>query len=292
MRLDIRYATRFDYAHEVRESSNELRACPVSDDRQRLVSYRVTTTPTARVRSYVDYFGTRVDTFSVREPHQELEIVAEATVETRRPALLASSARMADLADPAFVDDHIEYLQRTEHTDWGPAIEAEARRRADPVGDDVASVVLSLHRTVGTALQYQPGSTYVGVSVDEVLARRVGVCQDFAHLVIAMCRSVGIPARYVSGYLFTVDDATGRDTDADVVHVQTHAWIEAAVPGHGWWPLDPTNRQEVSQRHVTIGRGRDYDDVAPFRGVFSGPGEHTMDVRVAMRRQSAAAAQQ
>ncbi len=101
---------------------------------------------------------------------------------------------------------------------------------------------------------------------------RVGVCQDFAHLAVAMCRSIGIPARYVSGYLFTTNDATGEDPEADVVRVQTHAWFEAAVPGVGWLALDPTNSSEVGLRHVTIGHGRDYDDVPPLRGSLRGRG--------------------
>jgi transglutaminase-like putative cysteine protease len=292
MRLDIRYATRFDYAEPVRESVNELRACPVGDHRQQLVAYRVTTTPSARVHATTDYWGTRVDAFCVREPHTRLEIVAEGTVETQRTPLLTASPRMGQLTDEAFVDAHVEYLSRTPHTDWGPGLEAEARRRAEAVGDDVISVILALYRTVGTTLTYAPGSTYVGVPVDEVLDRREGVCQDFAHLVIALCRSIGVPARYVSGYLFTADDSTGTDVEGDVAHVQTHAWIEAAVPGAGWWALDPTNRQEVGERHVKIGHGRDYDDVPPLRGIFSGPGAHELEVSVEMRRMSEAARQQ
>jgi transglutaminase-like putative cysteine protease len=93
-----------------------------------------------------------------------------------------------------------------------------------------------------------------------------------------------VPARYVSGYFFTVDDRTGAATDNDEVEVETHAWVEAAVPGVGWWAFDPTNRQTVGERHVTIGRGRDYDDVAPLRGVFNGAQEHELSVNVRMRR--------
>jgi transglutaminase-like putative cysteine protease len=292
VRLDIRYTTRFDYHSPVRESQNELRACPTTDDRQQLVAYRVTTHPAARIHSSTDYWGTRVDAFGIREPHRSLEVVAEATVETSRPRPLAASPRMTRLADPAFRDAHIEYLQPSTHANGGKAVAAEAARRAETVGDDVVSVILALHRTVGTTLEYAPGATYVGVDVDEVLARREGVCQDFAHLVIALCRSVGIPARYVSGYLFTVDDATGADTSDDVVHVQTHAWIEAAVPGAGWFALDPTNQQEVGERHVAIGHGRDYDDVPPLKGVFSGPPAHDLDVAVEMRRVAVQSQQQ
>jgi len=150
------------------------------------------------------------------------------------------------------------------------------------------SQLLAIHRSVNSQLAYVPGSTYVGVGVDEVFERSEGVCQDFAHLAIAMCRSVGIPARYVSGFLFTSDDATGSDDPGDiagdVVEVQTHAWFEASVPGFGWVALDPTNGREVQLRHVAIGRGRDYDDVAPLKGVYAGVAGHELQTGVEIRR--------
>ena len=105
-----------------------------------------------------------------------------------------------------------------------------------------------------------------------------------------MCRSIGIPARYVSGYLFTLSDASGDDVDVDVVRVQTHAWFEAAIPSFGWLALDPTNQQEVGLRHVKIGHGRDYDDVPPMRGVFAGGAVPDVDVTVEIRRMMAATA--
>ena len=284
MRLDIRYVTRFAYAGEVRESSNELRACPATNERQQLITYRVTTSPASRALSYVDHWGTRVDAFGIREPHTSLEVVAEATVETTPAPTPLSSPRMADVTDPAFADAHVEYTVPSAHTRWDEGIAAAARKRAVDVGDDVISIVLSLHRLVGATLTYTPGATYVGVPLPDVLQRREGVCQDYAHMTVAMCRSLGIPARYVSGYLFTVSDASGADATTDVVTVQTHAWIEAAIPGHGWWPLDPTNGIPVGERHVTIGHGRDYDDVPPLKGAFSGPVTHDLDVSVEMRR--------
>lgn len=284
MRLDIRYRCRFDYDGAVRESQNELRAVPLSDARQQLISARVTTTPAARVFTFTDYWGTRVDAFGVREPHTSLEVVAEASVETRRTPLLTAAPRFDSVLEPSFRDAHLEYLERTAHTAWGEGVAEEARRQAELAGPDLVSLVLALHRRVGATIAYVPGSTYIGVEVEEVLQRRQGVCQDFAHLAVAMCRSLGIPARYVSGYLFTADDAKGDDPEADVVRVQTHAWFEAALPGIGWLALDPTNATEVGLRHVKIGHGRDYDDVAPLRGVYSGGAACALDVAVEIRR--------
>jgi transglutaminase-like putative cysteine protease len=292
VKLDIRYRCSFEYGELVRESQNELRACPVTDARQTLLSYRVSTMPISRIFSYTDYWGTQVDTFGVREPHIYLEVVAEATVETRSTPLVGFSPRLDAVADAAFVDDHSEYLERTPHANWEERVVKEAAAQVELTGPEVVSVALGIHRRVGALLTYRPGATYVGMAVEEVLARGEGVCQDYAHLAIAMCRSVGLPARYVSGYLFTDDDATGADVDSDEVQVQTHAWFEVAIPDFGWLALDPTNRQAVGLRHVKIGHGRDYDDVSPLRGTYSGSKDATLEVGVEMRRLAAVQQQQ
>jgi transglutaminase-like putative cysteine protease len=283
VRLDIRYTTRFRYERPVSESQNELRACPATDHRQQLVHYHVTTTPSSRVSSYLDYWGTRVDTFGVRSPHDLLEVVADATVETATPVPPPEWVSLAALEDPRFKDAHLEFLQPSAHVAPGPAVRDAAQACREGVRDDVVSLATAIHDHVA-ALEYRSGATYVGVSVDQVHEAGGGVCQDFAHLAIALYREVGLPARYVSGYLFAVDDATGEDGGVDEVAVETHAWVETAIPGWGWLALDPTNSQPVGERHVTIGRGRDYDDVAPFRGVFSGAADHELEVAVTMRR--------
>jgi transglutaminase-like putative cysteine protease len=291
MRLDIRYRTSFTYENLVRESQNELRACPTSDEQQELIAYRVHTSPGAKVYSFTDYWGTRVDSFGLRLPHVALEVVAEASVETFQRPLLTVAPHLDALRDPSFVDTRYEYLQPSPHARWGRGIETEAIRQRDFVGDDVVSLVLALHRVTGARLTYARGTTDVGIEVEDVLAQGKGVCQDYAHLAVAFCRSQGIPARYVSGYLFTRDDSTRADVeDCDVVNVQTHAWFEAAIPGFGWLALDPTNQQEVGVRHVKIGHGRDYDDVQPLRGIFSGGATPSVDPTVEIRRVRASAA--
>ena len=281
MRLGIRYVTRFDYGGTVVESQNELRACPASDAHQQVVHYAVTTTPGSRVSSYTDYWGTRVDTFGVAAPHDHLEVVASATVETWPRPQPPADVPVAALTDPAWREAHLEHLQPSPHVTWGEGVRARARAIAGGAVD-VRGLLEGVETEVGR-LEYLRGRTEVGIDVEEVLAAGAGVCQDFAHLAIALLRAVGVPARYVSGYLFTSDDRTGADA-GDEVEVETHAWVEAAVPGGGWWPFDPTNRQPVDERHVAIGRGRDYDDVAPFRGIYSGPPEHELSVGVRMRR--------
>ena len=283
MRLDIRYVTRFAYGAPVVESQNELRAAPTSDAHQQVVHYRVTTTPATRIVSYTDYWGTRVDTFGVTGPHDELEVVASSTVETAARLGPSQDIPRAALDDVTWRDAHLEFLQRSPHVTWGPTVLDRAREVSVAGADGVRGLIEAVEAAVG-ALEYRRGRTTVGVDVDEVLTAGAGVCQDFAHLTIALLRVLGVPARYVSGYLYAADDATGQDVVGEEIDVETHAWVEAAVPGFGWWALDPTNRSTVGERHVTIGRGRDYDDVAPLRGVFNGAPDHELAVNVRMRR--------
>jgi len=288
MRFDIRYLTCFSYPEAVRESHNVLRACPSTDARQELLSYRVATTPGSRVYSYTDYWGTRVDVFGVTAPHDRLEVLVEATVETRQTGPLTACPRLSSLRDEDFVGEHQEYLEPSPHTRWKESLRREAEIRAANAGDDVVGAVLALHRAVATSLTYAPGSTYVGMDVNEVFTRRTGVCQDYAHLMIAMCRSVGVPARYVSGYLPTALGPRAKTATPATAEVTTHAWTEVAIPGSGWWGLDPTNQQEVTASHVKIAHGRDYDDVAPLRGVYHGPAAHRLDVSVRIAPQNGA----
>ena len=283
MRFDIRYRLAFEYENVVRHSQNELRACPLTDDHQLLLSYRVTSSPAARVHGFTDYWGTRVDAYGIREPHVAVEVVAEAAVETRQRPLMVASPRMSELTDPAFADEHAEYLAPTRHTAAGPRLAESADEIRSRGETDVVSLVLDVHRRTHRAIAYESGSTEIGITPDALLAGGRGVCQDYAHLSVALCRELGVPARYVSGYFFAADDRTGATVVGDSTEVQTHAWFEAAIPGAGWLALDPTNALAVGERHVAIGRGRDYDDVPPIRGVYAGGAAATLDAGVEMR---------
>jgi len=284
MRFDIRYRTRFTYEPAVSESHNELRACPVTDEFQRLVTYRVGVAPPARPLSFTDYWGTRVDAFGVRLPHRSLEVVAEATVETSPRPVVTYTAVIDDLNDVDFIARHHEFLQATRHTEWDDELLKLATDTVADTGPDVVLAAFGIHDLVRASLRYEKGATDIGTPVAEVYRIGAGVCQDYAHLAVALCRSVGIPARYVSGYLFSADDATAERTDKPVVHVQTHAWVEVAVPDAGWMSLDPTNGREVGELHVKVGHGRDYDDVSPFRGVHHGTTTVDLEAAVEIRK--------
>lgn len=283
MRLEIRYSNHFDYPDLVRESHNVLRACPTGDGTQRLVEYEVVTTPAARVLSYVDYWGTRVDAFGIRHPHRSLHVTARSIVETNDREVPAEGP-LDRYRDAAFLLGESAYLQRTAHTAWGSAVEEATRAAVGGVGSAVEAVA-AINEAVGRRLRYVSGVTEVGTDVNRIFDQGKGVCQDFAHLGVAMCRSVGIPARYVSGYLYAADSSVGAMPEQAEIEVQTHAWVEALVPGWGWWAFDPTNPEPVGPRHVKIGHGRDYDDVVPLRGVYHGPAEHGLGVSVRMSRE-------
>lgn len=290
MHLAIRYISRFEYDEPVRESHNMLRACPADTEHQRLLSYRVRTSPSARLMTFTDYWGTRVDAFGITEPHRFLQVIAEAAVETSP----APTADDVTVGLGAYDDDverrHAEYLQRTRHTTWNAGLADLAR---DAIGGEkrAEDAIVALERAVKQQLEYAPGTTYIGVDVAELVETGTGVCQDFAHLGIALARSVGMPARYVSGYLYASDQATGDVPSDAEVEIQTHAWFEVLIPGWGWRAVDPTNPGLVGERHVKIGHGRDYDDVMPLRGVFHGDPEHQLGVSVQISRDALSAMQ-
>jgi transglutaminase-like putative cysteine protease len=282
MRLEIRYVNEFTYHEPAWESHNLLRACPADMGPQRLLDYRVEVSPAARIHSYTDYWGTKVDEFGIIEPHTLLRVVAESTVETSEPP---TPDRGSDLdALDAVRGELSTYLRPSPHATWDDLIEEQAREAVDGISD-VADASLAVFDAAAKSLEYVPGATYVGMGLTDVLSQGKGVCQDFAHLGIAMYRSVGIPARYVSGYLYAADQTRAVAPDEAELSVQTHAWIEVFVPDHGWWALDPTNNQTVGELHVKIGHGRDYEDVMPLRGVYHGGAGHDLGVQVQISRE-------
>jgi transglutaminase-like putative cysteine protease len=281
MELRVRYQSQFSYPAPVRNSHNVLRACPAEDGGQRLLSYQLEINPPARVLSYIDAWGTRVDAFGIDEPHSELTVVAEsAALTTERPQPDDPVTRDECLV-PRFQEDHWDYLQPTRHTGWSPQL-AEAAQKTVAELDTVQGAVRAIEELVRSRLVYRPGATAIGVDVNRVFESGAGVCQDFVHLTLALLRAIQIPARYVSGYFYSEDSATGTLPSSDEIEVQTHAWVEVAVPGFGWWGVDPTNAAVAGERHLKIGHGRDYDDVLPLRGVYVGEVDHELAAGVTM----------
>ncbi len=270
VRYAIRYRCDFRYDDTVAESQNELRICPSSDARQTVVHAAVHTTPSARVLTTEDYWGTRVDAFGVRAPHGALTVEMTAVVDVKEPPVVQAEVPLAELADESFRDAHREELAASDMAVATDEVAALAKAAAEGV-TTVVGLGEALSASVEAHVEHETGVTEVGTSVTEVLHAGRGVCQDRAHLLVAMARTLGLPARYVSGYLCA--GPTGSDTT-------THAWVEIAVPGQGWHTLDPSDGGLDDQRRVIIGRGRDYADVAPLRGTYVGSDEHRCDVAV------------
>lgn len=281
MRLDIRYITRFVYSTPVWESQNSLRACPLDTEHQKRLTYQLDVDPVSTCRWYVDQWGTRVDTFGVIEPHTELVVSVESAVETTAPPEPAADAAVVDLYRDTAHGTLWTFLQSSRHTEWDGPIVTLAGEIVAAAGSLVAAI-RDIATAVNARLEYRPGTTTIGVSPTAVWDQRSGVCQDFAHVTIAMLRSQGIPARYVSGYFYASDVSGGGAPDSGEITVQTHAWVDVWIPDHGWWAIDPTNDLVAGERHVTVGQGRDYDDVLPMRGVYYGEAEHALATNVVM----------
>lgn len=280
MRVRIRHTTTFHYDEPASASFNELRLTPRNDERQNLLSFRLTVTPKARTTEYRDHWGTRVHAFNIWEPHDTLSVVGESTVvSAARPPVPDDAGDMAELEDPAFRDAHAEWLYASPLASGGDHLMTFAQhvlRVVKPTS--VMALVRGAASEVHRRFEYASGASYVTSTVDDLLERGSGVCQDFAHLHITTLRQLGVPARYVSGYFFA-DPSPALDQPIDV---ESHAWVEAYVPGYGWVEADPTNDCVADERHIVVAVGRDYSDVAPLRGLHSGGGASRLDVSVTM----------
>ncbi len=280
MEISLRYITHFVYATPVWESHNTLRACPTTDNGQQLLDYALRVEPMVPVFTYNDNWGTQVDVFDIPQRHTELVVTASARVHTTAPAL-PTSGSFAGTADMTYIEDGWLFLQPTRHTRWSEAI-TTAAKEAMGASTDVVEIARSVQDMVRGTVEYKSGATDIGIDPDVIWKEQVGVCQDFAHLTIAMLRSVGIASRYVSGYFYASDPTWAESSETEEIVVATHAWVEVAVPGWGWWAIDPTNGSPVGERHVKIGHGRDYDDVTPLRGVYYGESDHHLAAEVTM----------
>ena len=277
----IRHLTRFTYASPVNESMMELRMRPATDAAQRCLQFDLQLQPRARVFAYQDSLGNWVHHFDLPRRHTELSITARAHVQVDEPTTLpaALDGSSWDTVD-RWIDEgeHWDFRQPSRFAEWTAPLLAFA---ADVLGPsprdrDPLTLVRDTTRAIHTAFEYAPKSTRVDSPIDEALAARHGVCQDFTHVMLATLRRVPLPCRYVSGYLAPADS---KSADSPMT-IATHAWVEVLLPELGWIGIDPTNGIEAGLRHIRVGIGRDYADVPPTRGVFKGGASSTLAVSV------------
>jgi transglutaminase-like putative cysteine protease len=278
MIYSIRHLSRFRYSNPISESMMELRMQPRNEGNQRCLSFDLSIGPRAKFLSYRDFAGNTVHHFDISGSHSQLAVTSQALVELNHAHSLPES-----LSSQAWND--LDALVKTSNQ-WEMLMSSPFVRTTDPLRkfaeeidlrrrDDPLTVVKQIMRSIYEAFDYTPKSTRVDSPIDEALQGRRGVCQDFAHIMIGLARELGIPCRYVSGYLYHHSESHDRSSEG-----ATHAWVEALLPGLGWTGFDPTNNLPAAERHIRVAIGRDYSDVPPTRGVFRGTAESELSVAV------------
>ncbi|WP_254513604.1 transglutaminase family protein [Anatilimnocola floriformis] len=285
MKYKVTHTTIYDYSDAVPVCHNEIRLWPRDHRRQVCLQHRLRVRPEpAHTDHRTDYFGNHAGQFAIEQPHNRLTVTAVSQVQVTPPEVPAPSSTppWEDIRDRFAIGQPPWWLEARQFVLDSPYVQASSALRAlaEPSftpGRPWLEAVLDLTRRIYTEFKYDPAATNVNTALETVLRIRRGVCQDFAHLQIGCLRSLGLPARYVSGYLLTQPPpGQPRLVGADA----SHAWVAAFCPEAGWIDFDPTNNVIPGVGHVTLAWGRDYGDVCPIKGVVVGGGQHRMRVAV------------
>jgi transglutaminase-like putative cysteine protease len=276
----IRHLTRYRYNRPVWQSMMEVRMHPLSELAQRCFTFRLQVNPRARIFTFQDHLGNQVHHFDLPQHHRELSIVADSLVNLEPPPPLPEALPFeawADLQRLVAEGDHWPMLMPSHYARGTPPLDDLVRElEVDRVdGRDPLTLVRDISVGIHGAFDYVRKSTGVNSPIEASLTSRQGVCQDFAHIMIAIVRGQRIPCRYVSGYLYHGEEHHDRSADG-----ATHAWVEALLPGLGWVGFDPTNNLMPGPRHIRTAVGRDYADVPPTLGTMKGRAETELQVRV------------
>lgn len=273
MKWEIIHRTQYNYAAPVRDSFNEARLQPFSDDWQTVDHFLLKVLPAARLRHHHDFYSNIVHHFEINEPHNSLLVESHLRVTTKpRPALgdEATPWPLARIGEAVIESRIVDFLQESRFVDLSPEIWRLALDATAGVVD-TWQAARAIMGCIHAQFKYESNATSVHTHMRDVLREQRGVCQDFAHVMIGMCRALKIPALYVSGYLATETASA------------THAWVEVLIPGVGWRGLDPTHNRHPDEMYVKIAVGRDYADVAPLTGNYKGTTNRNMQVQVNIR---------
>jgi transglutaminase-like putative cysteine protease len=285
-RYRLVHVTEFQYDGVVSESYNELHLRPRQDETQSCLSFRLTTEPPASTSYHVDYFGNWVHRFNVSGQHNHLHIEADSVVLVHQPNVLPQESLTLAEFD-AMSEDLDEYYDLLASSQYAPHVELLreiVQTAAQNSGGTLSGFVRAATEQVHASFRYEKGATHVHSSILDSLASGAGVCQDFAHILLAVVRMRGVPARYVSGYLVPRRTAEAGSSLEEVIGGQaSHAWIEVYLPGTGWVGMDPTLGLPIGLQHVRVAYGRDYGDVPPVRGTYKGHAGQQLSVDVRVR---------
>ncbi|WOO42494.1 transglutaminase family protein [Rubellicoccus peritrichatus] len=285
MRFTVTHTTQYKYSQPASESFAELRIWPQDTPEQKVLERELKIDPWTPVDHYEDYFGNKVEFFSIPYRHSELSVSSVAVVETH-PGPNLDAVLETPLGDARQILNGqlyqlFEFRQPTAKVPL-TGLDLKNNKPFFKEADDIGECLLRLNTWIYKNFSYTPGATDISTPLPKVLETRKGVCQDFAHLMLAILRSNGLAARYVSGYIEAFDPE--KSDNALIGAAASHAWVEVYLPGEHWIGFDPTNNQIVGERHVKVATGRDYDDVAPMRGTFKGAQDQRLQVMVSLER--------
>ncbi len=275
MNYTIMQIINYTYSGPVKQSINQCILKPIHDINQQCLSHTFQIEPNETVYNYIDYWGNTVETFYMKEPHRELRITTQSLVTVNR--LFPDGQLQLELNDREKLNQqYAEFLRKSSFTHMPDSILEELTALLWSSSIDILDYVNKVNHYIYETFSYESGSTNVDTTAQQFFDHKRGVCQDFTHLMLSMCRYKGIPARYVSGYVYCGQDSAMRGDAA------MHAWVEVMLPGMGWIGFDPTNNIYALNQHIRVAVGRDYADIVPVKGVYVGGQQQSMTVNVSI----------
>lgn len=271
----IQHVTRYIYEETVRDSANQIMLYPVNSDNQTVIQHLVTISGNPPINIHVDYYGNKVGTFTYAQPHHEMVISSQLTVETREKKLPSDTVpaetqwlELKKVRNDINLIDFLQVEKISAISEIEKIVDDERCKNCTPLES-----AKHFNKYVYDNFTYKKGITTVETTIGEIWQLKSGVCQDFAHILLVLLRVVGIPSRYVSGYI--CPNKSGMRGEG-----ATHAWVEAYLPGYGWLGLDPTNNCIVNEKHVVLAVGTSFSDCSPVKGTYRGTSDHTLEVGV------------
>ncbi|KHF41372.1 transglutaminase family protein [Halalkalibacter okhensis] len=279
MKYEVLQSTHYQYSMPIRQSINQSIFKPITNENQQVLSYEQTISPEAFCSEHRDYWKNDVATFYIWAPHHELLVKTRSIVELTHPSVdVSMTNEMKDImGSEKFKQTFAEYLMKTPYTSLSYEQLSLIGEVLESKKVDLNAFMDRLNSYIYENFQYLPGSTDVKTTAAESFEKRTGVCQDFTHVMLAVCRHYGIPARYVSGYIYSGEDVAMRGDSV------THAWVEVYFPTYGWIGFDPTNNIMAQNQHICVATGRDYADISPLKGVHYGSAEQDLNVSISVK---------